>query len=337
MANLQRTILIPLICLAISFFEVMHSGNCAAQTTQPTNRITIADILKGMHDNDSAIKSVSFDYHTAIHISPDYQQQLQNNSIAKAQQNNGSPRDPTLEDTTIDGSAKFAGENMLVTVLQKFKNDQALIQSREVSICGLRTFDLDRITRVLTISADTSSPRNEPSLDPRTNLTRFSEGKLPSEMLSDKDFVATIIGKEDILNDQCYKIRLSRVVDMIGKGKREFRKEIWIAPSCGYLLKKAISYSLLDPNTPFNITTYQLQKTQEGVWVYSASSFKSFPVQPTVAAYDIETAFLNYRINESYTDFDFKPNASPSIVKTVVDRISETSYRFDPALLDKLK
>jgi hypothetical protein len=285
-------------------------------------------IKDGIKLNENLIENISFDYILDSNISEawhDKQFEFIKTTISNEDSLKGIElRVPNLEHKLRTGHAIFEGDKFNITSKEIAASDQEIFEDEIVISDGVKLTELKLKEHHGYISGEVDARKGNLMFDPRNFPRLFTEGRSLYSVLTDPNTTAGLVGTEKIEGDMCY------VIDIVGNYinsegiQRSLKKRCWVDPEKGFLIKKAIAYSVKSPDQALSVTQCNLAEVSQGMWYYSKVTFRSYPLfsgqSDVVAILELSNIGINQQLDECTFVADI------SKVETIYDEVIDTQY-----------
>ncbi|HUW18948.1 MAG TPA: hypothetical protein VMW16_06570 [Sedimentisphaerales bacterium] len=308
-----------------------------AGTNAKANENNILDIIiAGVKLNDSLINNISFSYTVDYNVSEEWrkeQLEFTKTMMGNEYSEEIELRVSTLEHTLRTGSTVCEGSKFNIASKIVALSDQEVFQDEVVTCDGIQLTELNIKEGIGYISNEPETRRSDLMFDVRNFPTLFVDGQSMYSALTSDDTAVSVLGTETIDGAACYVIEMVKSFSSPSGIQMQVKRRCWIAPEKGYLVKKAISYSVETPDKPLNITESELAESADGIWYYSKATFHSYPLFLTKPDVVAVLELKNIAINQQLRDDTFIPDTSK--VTKIYDTVLRFSYPTEPlSLLD---
>lgn len=250
-------------------------------------------------------QDIAFEYATERQVTEDYSRQLAVELQDGAEESIASGRHPSIEPTITSGVARFSNKARYLSRRVIYAEDNLVIDDNVFAANEDRSFSLNQQTGFAVIGTPEGTPGVRDSLDPRMAWWRFADGATISDLLTDERFdhaaaYDTIDGVDAV------RIELTRPIVLYDGRERLLRKELWVVPSYDFLLKRAIAYSVEDPDRAITRTEFTVNQSADGDFFYEAVEFSSFPHSDDVASVVLKTVYSSVELRPIFKPEDFE-------------------------------
>lgn len=260
------------VCLLTYLLLLSFSSVCNGSDP---NQDLLKTIIAGVQHNNSLIKNLSFDYVVEHNLSDEWKERRLA-SMRKRHPNLPSTlRLRTIDHTVNRGSARYEGNKIYAAFEFIDALDGKKLDDTIISYDGAIFTKLDVLNNHATIGKREMLPF---VYDVRKYALSFADGYSLYSWLTDDSSTYKFIRTEKIEGTKCYVIE--RIETFLGPSKqpKTSSDRCWIAAEKGFLVKKAVSFSIKSPDKVLSITNCSLSQVAEGIWYYSKVRFESYPL-----------------------------------------------------------
>lgn len=186
-------------------------------------------------------------------------------------------RSPGLESSARTGAVTAFGTKYAISGRTQALRDHEDFEEKEVFYDGLLVRTLNVADRRLSVEQASNTP-SDIFWNPRTYPYVFMEGRPLSGALAAANIDSQITGIEDVDGTRCMVVDMRvKNLDMDGL-PTEARRICWIAMDKGFMVKKAVAYSVRHPGEVISKTECELSEVAPGIWYYRRVQFRSMQV-----------------------------------------------------------
>lgn len=307
------------VCLLTYLLLLSFSSVCNGSDP---NQDLLKTIIAGVQHNNSLIKNLSFDYVVDHNLSDEWKERRLA-SMRKRHPNLPSTlRLRTIDHTVNSGSARYEGNKIYATFKFVDALDGKKLDDAIISYDGAIFTKLDLLTNHATIGKREMLPF---AYDIRKYALSFADGHSLYSWLTDDSSTYKFIRTEELQGTKCYVVEGTETFLGPGKQPKTSTDRCWIAAEKGFLVKKALSFSIKSPDKVLTVTNCSLSQVSKGIWYYSKVRFESYPLflqkPDNIELLELQDIVVNQQLEEDAFTVRFPPGCF------VNDQVAHKKYR----------
>jgi len=317
--------------LVVSLVLILLFYPASSTSFAQATRSDILDVIvEGVKHYDSLICNIEFDYVIDYDVSEAYRnKRIADNEDRYRELFELGFRDPTLEHTIRSGTARYEGVRFYLSSKTIACSDQKVFQDKVVAYDASKVTVLDMLRSCGEISNELGPVTSDIFSNPRNYPVLFADVRALQSALTAEDTVSSVVGEEEIDGTFCHIVDMYRECGAAGL-KKTVKRRCWIAPENGFLVKKAIAFSVREADRPLSVTHCEFKEIGEGIWYYSNVAFESYPgvlPEPDVV---VAVSFSNIVLNQPMQEDAFQADLTK--VRLVDDLVANVTYESVPAV-----